>query len=138
MIKSKKLRCSQNVSLKEDTIVMKLRKHYISKWKPAIKNGQQKNIHKNIHKHTQKSSTNNKIFYHRVNHPKDITNATIQRIYHQCFQNLLDFQKLNICQSRPRNLQDILILSKVKNIPLKYPRNSLQKIEKIKPILWQN
>ena len=76
---------------------------------------------------TKKSSTNNKIFYHRVYHPKDITNATIQRIYHQCFKNLPDFQNLTICNSRPRNLQDILIPSKLRNIPLQNPSDILKK-----------
>ena len=76
---------------------------------------------------TKKSSTNNKIFYHRVYHPKDITNATIQQIYHQCFKNLPDFQNLTICNSRPRNLQDILIPSKLRNIPLQNPSDILKK-----------
>ena len=79
-------------------------------------------------KHTQKSSTKNKIFYHFIYHPKDSTNTTIQQIYHQCFKNLPDFQNLSIHNSRPRNLQDILIPSKLRNIPLQYPSDRLQKI----------
>ena len=123
---------------------MNLRIYHMNKWKPAIKNGQQKNIHENTntqtHKHTntqthkqsnthtQKSSTNNKIFYHRVYHPKDITNATIQWIYHQCFKNIPDFQNIIICSSRPRNLQDIHIPLELRNIPLQNPSDVLKKI----------
>ena len=49
------------------------------------------------HTNTKKSSTNNKIFYHRVYHPKDITNATIS----EYFTNALKIYQI----SKPNYLQ---------------------------------
>ena len=92
-------------------------------------------------KHTFISKTNNeaknenkKIFYHRVFHPRDIKNNSIQRIYRNCFRNLPNFSGLTICNSRPKNLNDLLTPSKLPDLPLNNPSDILRTLQSEKII----
>ena len=106
VIKNHILRASQHLQTK-----MGNKRTFISKTKNAAKN------------------ENTNIFYHRVYHPRDIKNYSIQRIYKNCFKNLPKFNGLTICNSRPKNLQDLLIPSKLPDVPLNNPSDILRTLQ---------
>ena len=83
--------------------------------------------------HTNKTNNENKppneIYFHRQYHPKDISRSQIQNLFHTtCMINNelgqgfntydgLNIDKLTVAYSRPKNLRDVLIPSKLFETP---------------------
>lgn len=70
---------------------------------------------KRKHKETYKDEENNTLFFHREFHPRGIPNYAIQDAYQRSIGKLCLFKQMTVCNSRPKNIRDILMPSKLNN-----------------------
>ena len=81
-------------------------------------------------KENNKDEENNTLFYHREFHPRGISNHAIQDAYQRSIGKLCLFNKMTICNSRPKNIRDVLMPSKLNTSEIK--KDYIQKIIELK------
>ena len=73
---------------------------------------------------------NNKkiLFFKRIYHPKSLPNKTLQAAYTNSLGCINLFDKMIVCNKRPKNIRDTLMPSSLKNINGKNPSDFLQEV----------
>ena len=85
---------------------------------------QQKMKFRKVFVRAKNESSNNKnkiLFFKRTFHPKSLPNKSLQKAYSDSLGKIKLFDKMIVCNKRPKNLRDTLMPSSLKNIPGKNP-----------------
>ena len=59
---------------------------------------------------------NDTLFLHTENHPRDLSRNIIRKLYDKHLRDIYGFEKFIICYSRPKNLRDSLIHTRLEDI----------------------
>ena len=72
-------------------------------------------------KHESSNNKNKILVFKRTFHPNSLTNKSLQNAYSNSLGKLKLFDKMIVCNKRPKNIRDTLMPSSLKNILGKNP-----------------
>ena len=65
---------------------------------------------------TSNDNGSNTLYLHTEYHPRDLSRFIIRQLYEKHLKDVCGFEKFLICYSRPKNLRDSLIYTRLKDI----------------------
>ena len=77
---------------------------------------------------TNKNKNKKILFFKRTYHPKSLPNKTLQATYSNTLDCINLFDKMIVCNKRPKNIRDVLMPSSLKHISGKNPSDILQEV----------